>query len=151
MSFITDLYCVLSITCNRALCYRFLIFKRDIIVLVDSHCHLDGLDYESLHKDVDDVLAKAAARDVKFCLAVATTLPGYLQYADLVGERDSVVFSCGVHPLNQNDPYDVEDLRRLAAEEGVVALGETGLDYYYTPETKSTSARVLHPSYPDWS
>ncbi len=40
-----------------------------------------------------------------------------------------------MHPLNQNDPYDVEDLRRLAAEEGVV-LGETGLDYYYTPETK---------------
>jgi Tat protein secretion system quality control protein TatD with DNase activity len=34
--------------------------------LVDSHCHLDGLDYQSLHKDVDDVLAKAAARDVKF-------------------------------------------------------------------------------------
>ena len=104
--------------------------------LVDSHCHLDGLDYESLHKDVDDVLAKAAARDVKFCLAVATTLPGYLHMRDLVGERDNVVFSCGVHPLNQNDPYDVEDLRRLAAEEGVVALGETGLDYYYTPETK---------------
>jgi Tat protein secretion system quality control protein TatD with DNase activity len=44
--------------------------------LVDSHCHLDGLDYQSLHKNVDDVLAKAAARDVKFCLAVATTLPG---------------------------------------------------------------------------
>lgn len=42
--------------------------------LVDSHCHLDGTDYQSLHKDVDDVLAKAAARDVKFCLAVATTL-----------------------------------------------------------------------------
>ena len=45
--------------------------------LVDSHCHLDGLDYQTLHKNVDDVLAKAAARDVKFCLAVATTLPGY--------------------------------------------------------------------------
>ena len=105
--------------------------------LVDSHCHLDGLDYESLHKDVDDVLAKAAARDVKFCLAVATTLPGYLHMRDLVGERDNVVFSCGVHPLNQNDPYDVEDLRRLAAEEGVVALGETGLDYYYTPDLRS--------------
>lgn len=42
--------------------------------LVDSHCHLDGLDYQTLHKNVDDVLAKAAARDVKFCLAVATTL-----------------------------------------------------------------------------
>lgn len=42
--------------------------------LVDSHCHLDGLDYQTLHKNVDDVLAKAAARDVKYCLAVATTL-----------------------------------------------------------------------------
>jgi TatD DNase family protein len=41
-----------------------------------------------------------------------------------------------VHPLNQDEAYDVEDLRRLAAEEGVVAMGETGLDYFYTPETK---------------
>lgn len=94
--------------------------------LVDSHCHLDGLNYESLHKDVDDVLAKAAARDVKFCLAVATTLPGYLHMRDLVGERDNVAFSCGVHPLNQNDPYDVEDLRRLAAEEGLLRWVKPG-------------------------
>ncbi|MFO5290731.1 TatD family hydrolase, partial [Salmonella enterica subsp. enterica serovar 1,4,[5],12:i:-] len=81
-------------------------------------------------------LTKAAARDVKFCLAVATTLPGYRAMRELVGERDNVVFSCGVHPLNQDEPFEVEELRRLAAEEGVVAMGETGLDYYYTPETK---------------
>ncbi|SUG61462.1 putative metallodependent hydrolase [Salmonella enterica subsp. arizonae] len=104
--------------------------------LVDSHCHLDGLDYQSLHKDVDDVLAKAAARDVKFCLAVATTLPGYRHMRELVGKRDNVVFSCGVHPLNQDEAYDVEALRLLAAEDDVVAMGETGLDYFYTPETK---------------
>jgi TatD DNase family protein len=104
--------------------------------LVDSHCHLDGLDYETLHKDVDDVLAKAAARDVKFFLAVATTLPGYRGMRELVGQRDNVVFSCGVHPLNQDEAYDVDELRKLAAEEGVVAMGETGLDYFYTPETR---------------
>ena len=105
--------------------------------LVDSHCHLDGLDYQTLHKNVDDVLAKAAARDVKFCLAVATTLPGYRSMRELVGTRDNVVFSCGVHPLNQDEPWEVETLRALAAEEGVVAMGETGLDYFYTPETKA--------------
>ncbi len=54
--------------------------------LVDSHCHLDGLDYQTLHKNVDDVLAKAAARDVKFCLAVATTLPRLPQYARTGGD-----------------------------------------------------------------
>lgn len=60
--------------------------------LVDSHCHLDGLDYQTLHKNVDDVLAKAAARDVKFCLAVATTLPGYRSMRELVGTRDNPLF-----------------------------------------------------------
>ncbi|VEA36045.1 DNA polymerase III subunit delta' [Salmonella enterica subsp. enterica] len=110
--------------------------RETLCFLVDSHCHLDGLDYQSLHKDVDDVLAKAAARDVKFCLAVATTLPGYRHMRELVGKRDNVVFSCGVHPLNQDEAYDVEELRLLAAEDDVVAMGETGLDYFYTPETK---------------
>ncbi|VYU62593.1 metal-dependent hydrolase [Metakosakonia massiliensis] len=105
--------------------------------LVDSHCHLDGLNYQDLHQDVDDVMQKAASRGVKFCLAVATTLPGYRAMREKVGERDDVVFSCGVHPLNQDETFLVEDLRRLAAEEGVVAMGETGLDYFYTPETKA--------------
>lgn len=104
--------------------------------LVDSHCHLDSLDYDTLHKNVDDVLAKAAARDVQFCLAVATTLDDYRAMRQLIGERDNVAFSCGVHPLNQEGAYPIEALRTLAAEQGVVALGETGLDYFYTPETK---------------
>lgn len=105
--------------------------------LVDSHCHLDGLDYENQHADVDDVLAKAAARDVKFCLAVATTLVGYRNMRELIGERENVAYSCGVHPLNQDEEYDVEELRCLAADPAVIAMGETGLDYFYTPETKA--------------
>ncbi|WP_147196935.1 metal-dependent hydrolase [Pantoea sp. MBD-2R] len=105
--------------------------------LVDSHCHLDGLDYEKLHQDVDDVLAKAAARDVKFMLAVATTLPGYKAMTQLIGDRPNVAYSCGVHPLNQNEPYDFAELRQLAADERVIAMGETGLDYYYQQDTKA--------------
>ena len=104
--------------------------------LVDSHCHLDGLNYETLHQDVSDVLAKAAARDVKFMLAVATTLPGYKAMTTLIGDRPNVAYSCGVHPLNQAEPYDFSELRQLAADERVVAMGETGLDYHYQPETR---------------
>jgi TatD DNase family protein len=105
--------------------------------LVDSHCHLDGLNYETLHQDVSDVLAKAAARDVKFMLAVATTLPGYKAMTKLIGDRPNVAYSCGVHPLNQAEPYDFAELRQLAADERVVAMGETGLDYHYQPETRA--------------
>ncbi|MEN4911370.1 metal-dependent hydrolase [Erwinia amylovora] len=103
--------------------------------LVDSHCHLDGLNYETLHRDVSDVLAKAAARDVKFMLAVATTLPGYKAMVELIGERPNVAYSCGVHPLNQEQGYDFSELRQLAADPRVVAMGETGLDYFYQKET----------------
>ncbi|WP_455915181.1 metal-dependent hydrolase [Pantoea agglomerans] len=104
--------------------------------LVDSHCHLDGLNYDTLHNDVSDVLAKAAARDVKFMLAVATTLPGYKAMVELIGDRPNVAYSCGVHPLNQEQPYDFAELRQLAADQRVVAMGETGLDYFYQKETK---------------
>lgn len=105
--------------------------------LVDSHCHLDGLNYETLHQDVSDVLSKAAARDVKFMLAVATTLPGYKAMVDLIGERPNVAYSCGVHPLNHEEEYDFAELRALAAHPRVVAMGETGLDYFYQKDTKA--------------
>lgn len=101
------------------------------MLLVDSHCHLDSLDYQTLHQNVDDALAKAKARDVGFFLAVATTLPGYRAMTDLIGPRADVAFSCGVHPLNLDDGYDYDELRQLAAAEQVIALGETGLDYFY--------------------
>lgn len=105
--------------------------------IVDSHCHLDGLDYEKHHRDLDDVIAKAAARDVKFMLAIATTLPGFHTLKSLVGDRKNIALSCGVHPLNQEEEYDFAELRALAAHPRVVAMGETGLDYFYQKETKA--------------
>ncbi len=115
--------------------------------LVDSHCHLDGLDYQTLHKNVDDVLAKAAARDVKYCLAVATTLPGYRSMRELVGTRDNVVFSCGVHPLNQDEPSGGRDPARAGSGRGRRGDGETGLDYFIPrklkPNSKARSATTF--------
>lgn len=102
--------------------------------LVDSHCHLDCLDYEKLHENIDDVVEKAQQRDVQYMLAVATTLPGFKSMRELIGKRDNIAFSCGIHPLNLDEGHDVEELARLAAAPDVVALGETGLDYYYQQE-----------------
>ncbi|RZH69882.1 metal-dependent hydrolase, partial [Staphylococcus aureus] len=73
--------------------------------LVDSHCHLDSLDYEKLHKIIDDVVEKAQQRDVKYMLAVATTLPGFKNMRELIGKRDNVAFSCCIHPLNLDEGH----------------------------------------------
>lgn len=99
--------------------------------LVDSHCHLDCLDYKNNHKDIDDVIAKAQANEVKFILAIATTMPGFVSMKKQIGHRDNVVFSCGIHPLDLDKGYDFDELVRLSSGNEVVALGETGLDYHY--------------------
>ncbi|PVZ87968.1 metal-dependent hydrolase [Serratia sp. S1B] len=101
------------------------------MLLVDSHCHLDSLDFETVHQSVDDALLKAKMQDVGFVLAVATTLPGYQAMVQRIGPRNDVAFTCGVHPLNLDGGYDYAELHNLAAAAQVVALGETGLDYFY--------------------
>ena len=112
--------------------------------IVDSHCHLDALDYENLHRDIADVIAKAQAREVKHVLAVGVTLRRYEQIMDALKSFESVSLSCGVHPLDLDDePFDFERLLCLAADPKVVAIGETGLDYYYSAENKSLQQAVF--------
>lgn len=112
--------------------------------LIDSHCHFDQLNYHNLHQDVNDVINKARARDVRLILAVCTTLQGYSKMKNiLIGHRKDIVFSCGIHPLNLNEPYDFTKLRNLSSNEGVVALGETGLDYYYQQDNKKQQQNVF--------
>lgn len=101
------------------------------MLLVDSHCHLDCLDYQTLHQNIDSVLAKAKARNVGYVLSVATTLENYQAITLLISTRDDVALSCGVHPLSIGVGYDYNELRLMAASSQVVALGETGLDYFY--------------------
>lgn len=111
--------------------------------LIDSHCHLDGLDYQTLHQDVGDVMEKARMHDVKLILAICTTLPGFYTMTEMIGRRKDVLFSCGIHPLNIDEPYNFSELRRLVAREDVVALGETGLDYYYQQDNKAQQQIVF--------
>ncbi|MFC0323645.1 YchF/TatD family DNA exonuclease [Gallibacterium melopsittaci] len=105
--------------------------------IVDSHCHLDALDYENLHKDVDEVLAKAKQRDVKHCLAIGVGIARFHQLQQMLGQRKDVSFSCGLHPLDiEDEVFDPVKLREIIALPEVVAVGEIGLDYYYSAENK---------------
>ncbi|MGP1928716.1 MAG: YchF/TatD family DNA exonuclease [Arsenophonus sp. NC-WZS1-MAG3] len=102
--------------------------------LIDSHCHLNCLDYKNKHKDIDDVIVKAADNEVKYILTVATTLSDFISMKKQIGLRKNVAFSCGIHPLNLNESYDFDELVYLASGSEVVALGETGLDSHYQIE-----------------
>src|SRR5690554_2168071 len=101
---------------------------------VDSHCHLDRM--KAVGTDgVDVVIGRATNAGVEHMLCVNVTLSEYPQMRALVGERSNVSFSCGVHPLYiQQEAYSATQLRELVNDDKVVAVGETGLDYYYDKE-----------------
>lgn len=108
------------------------------LVIVDSHCHLDALDYAARHKDVDEVIDNAKARGVQHFISICTTVGRFEAMKALTAHRSEVSLSCGVHPLNvEEEPFDYDRLLAFAQDKNVVAVGETGLDYHYTPETKA--------------
>lgn len=104
-------------------------------MFIDSHCHLDKLDYEGLHDGIDDVVRKAQQANVTEMLSVGVTLDAFPRIMEMIGQYDHIHASCGVHPLDVESPFDLEKLNEFARHPKVVAIGETGLDYHYKPET----------------
>ncbi|WP_108650784.1 TatD family hydrolase [Dongshaea marina] len=101
------------------------------MLLVDSHCHLDRLLYCDELPSLEAALKQASQRGVGLFLSVGVTLDGFAEMIKLVEPYPSVHASCGVHPLSIADGVDMAQLREYAAHPKVVAIGETGLDYYY--------------------
>jgi len=98
------------------------------MTLVDSHCHLD---FPELAADVDGVLADMRAHGVTHALCVSVTLEDFPKVRALAEQHDNLYASVGTHPDYPGAPLvTVEDLVRLSDHPKVVAIGETGLDYY---------------------
>jgi len=99
--------------------------------LVDSHCHLDRLQLDPWNGELGGALDHAAEQGVGFYLCVAIDLEHYPDILAMARADDRVAVSVGVHPNEQggHDP-SVEELIALADEAQVVAIGETGLDYF---------------------
>ena len=97
-------------------------------MFVDSHCHLT---FDGLADRLDEVRAAMAAAGVDRALVICTTLEEFERVHGLAVAHDNFWCSAGVHPDNEGvrEPT-VADLVALAKRPRVVAIGETGLDYY---------------------
>jgi len=104
-------------------------------MLIDSHCHLDRLDLSLYDGKLSNVIANASANDVSEMLCVSVTLQTFSAMLETIKPFPSVYASCGQHPLNQEDGFNIELLRQLANDPRVIAIGETGLDNFYAPQT----------------
>lgn len=97
-------------------------------MIIDSHCHLD---FPELAADLDGVFARMRANQVGRALCVSVNLDDFPKVLALAEAHAHLYASVGVHP-DYPDVVEptVDELVRLAGHRKVIAIGETGLDYY---------------------
>lgn len=105
--------------------------------LVDSHCHLDYLKLETIVGGLDTVLQQARDNGVKHFLTIGVSKANALTVQAIAEQYADVHCSVGIHPLDLKDEQIVslDWLLKVLGHPKTVAVGETGLDFYYQPDT----------------
>ena len=105
-------------------------------MLIDSHCHLDRLKAATDHQSLSNIVDAATQNGVEYMLCVNVRQQEFKSMQEKVAPFPQVFLSAGVHPLDVESGLDEKVLLESAKNERVVAVGETGLDYFYSPDTK---------------
>lgn len=98
-------------------------------MFIDSHCHLNLLAEEE--GGLDAVLEQAKANNVEHILCIAIDKKSCTEVIDIADKYPNITASVGIHPnVEQDEQFTVEELVAEASHQKVIAIGETGLDYF---------------------
>jgi TatD DNase family protein len=102
--------------------------------LVDSHCHLDFPDFDG---ELDQIIARARAAGVTRMVHICTKPDRLPRAIEIAETYDNIFFAYGIHPMSAGEvpPLSVADLVTAARHPKMVGIGESGLDFHYTPDS----------------
>src|SRR5690554_925361 len=113
-------------------------------MLVDSHCHLDRLKIENLDDAaMQQVINDAHVEGVEYILCVGIDMNNAPVVKGIAEKFEQVYASVGVHPLDAESMISADTLIQAADHPKVVAIGETGLDYYYSKDNAAVQQENL--------
>ncbi len=107
-------------------------------MLVDTHCHI----HEPYELPLEEVFSRAAQDGVDEMICVGTSEDSSRQAVEFSGIHDGVYASIGVHPHDTKDGY-AEIAKIAGTSSKIVAVGEIGLDYFYTHSARETQIEAL--------
>ena len=110
-------------------------------MLVDTHCHLDFPEFEA---DRDEVITRAKNQGIGYIINIGSSLKGSRKSLELSRQHNFIYATIGLHP-HEADKFNDEAkaaIEELAGNDKIVAIGETGLDYYKN-FSKAENQRVL--------
>jgi TatD DNase family protein len=100
------------------------------LTIVDSHCHLNDERFQN--EPLEDILNRAEAVGVKFIQTISTTNADFEIIQPLAAKYDNLYCSYGIHPHHvEEDIVALEEVLEKGSRAKVIAIGETGLDYFY--------------------
>lgn len=115
-----------------------------VLEFVDTHCHIQFPDYEL---DPLEAIESAKLVGVNRLLVVGCALPDSQLAVKFAGRHENIWASIGLHPHEaskySHDHHALQKFRDLASKPKVVAIGETGLDYYYNNSPREEQQKLL--------
>lgn len=110
-------------------------------MFIDTHCHISKDDYE----DVEKVIKKAKENNVGTLLLCGCDKKGIKEAIEIAKSHDNIYLEIGYHPseTSTTTDEDLEELKKLAQNPKVVAIGEIGLDYHWEKENKEEQKKLF--------
>ena len=116
--------------------------KKNRSIVIDSHCHLD---FKALTDDLPGVLSRAKSEGVLKMLTICTNFKKPDQTISLSERFEEIFFAAGIHPNQPTEDlqFDSEALLSICAHKKMIAVGETGLDFHYSQDSKKDQIKSL--------
>lgn len=111
-----------------------------ITIFIDTHAHLN---FESFAGDFESVILRAQKQKVEKIINVGSNLKTSRMAVEIAGKYSSCFAAVGLHPIHVKDESFDESFAKIAKEKKVVAIGETGLDYYYDKSNAALQKEVF--------
>ena len=105
-------------------------------MIADSHCHLD---YSHLYNHLEDVVRRAEYNQVKYLLAICTTLESFEKIKLIVEKYKNIYGTFGIHPHESKKYTNIDSkfiFKLKNKNKKIIGIGETGLDFYYSHSDK---------------
>ena len=103
--------------------------------MIDSHCHLDQ---EPLFNNLENILKRSKEVGIEKLLTICTTFESFVKIKQLVKKDDIIYGTYGIHPHEAKNDKVTKELiiDEINANEKIIGIGETGLDFYYNSSDK---------------
>ncbi len=110
--------------------------------MIDSHCHLN---FETLSKDLQNVIKRCDQNNVTKILSINTKPDEFKNHLDLIKNYKNIFISYGIHPQEVNNKtfFSFNHIEKYIYNSKLIALGETGLDFYYSNQNKKKQLEIF--------